>query len=82
MDIKTFAQALTAEERQKLVKLAGTNTAYFSQISNGHRQASSDLAQQLVRASKQIFPDNDERWLTLHGVRPDIWQQDQAEITH
>ena len=78
MDIKTFAQALTADQRQKLVKLAGTNTAYFSQISNGHRQASSDLARELVRASKQLFPDDDERWLTLHGVRPDIWKQDEA----
>ncbi len=78
MDIKTFADALTPEQRQKLVRIAGTNAAYFSQIANGHRQASSDLARKLVHASKQIFSDNDEQWLTLHGVRPDIWKQDEA----
>ena len=78
MDIKSFADRLQPEQRKAFVKLAGTNLAYFSQIANGHRRASTELARRFVDASQQIFEDEPESWLTLNGIRPDIWTTNEA----
>ena len=78
MDIRSFAQKLEPKQRQKFVEIAGTNSAYLSQVSNGHRKAGTDLAKKMVDASKEIFPNQPEFWLTLSGIRPDIWPSDEA----
>lgn len=78
MDIRSFNQELQPAQRQEFVNLAGTNLAYLSQVANGHRKASSDLARRMVEASQQLFPDDQGRWLVLSGIRPDIWQPNEA----
>lgn len=78
MDIQSFAQDLEPAERAQFCKLAGTNSAYLSQLVSGHRNASPDLARRLVKASRELFETSPERWLTLSGVRKDIWSGDAA----
>lgn len=78
MDIRSFANELSPDQRREFVKLAGTNTAYFSQVANGHRSASPELARKFVDASQKIFTEQPDLWLTLSGIRPDIWSPDEA----
>lgn len=73
MDLKTFVDGLNPEQRREFCGLAGTSPAYLSQLVNGHRQASTKLSKELVRASRRMFPGESDSWLTLGGVRPDIW---------
>ena len=40
MDAKQFIEEFGREEAEKVAKNAGSNIAYFSQIANGHRNAS------------------------------------------
>lgn len=56
MDIRLFAKSLDSAQRREIAKRAGTNTVYLSQLANGHRKASVELAKKLVRASQQVFP--------------------------
>ena len=51
MDAKQFIEEYGREEAEKVAKNAGSNIAYFSQIANGHRNASFKLAAKLVEAS-------------------------------
>ena len=78
MDIKSFAQSLDPGERHTFVEKAGTNAAYLSQVANGHRKAGTDLAHKMVEASRDLFPNEPDRWLTLAGVRPDVWKEEAA----
>lgn len=51
MDGKTFIDEYGWAEAERVANDAGTNRAYFSQIANGHRNASLALAERLVAAS-------------------------------
>lgn len=75
MDLADFAGTLSPKQRTEFCRLAGTNKAYLSQLIGGHRKASINMAKSLVAASRKLFPDDSRRWLTLAGVRPDIWGQ-------
>lgn len=78
VDIRSFIEAIDSDQRQEFADRAGTNTAYLSQLASGHRKASTSLARRLVQASMQVFPGEPEQWLTLDGIRPDIWTPDEA----
>lgn len=52
MDAKQFIEEFGRNEAERVAKEAGSNLAYFSQIANGHRNASFKLAAKLVEASK------------------------------
>lgn len=65
MDIKTYVDQLTPDERDTFAKQAGTTREYLSQIIHGHRQASAALAKELRSASGEK--------IDLHSIRPDIW---------
>ncbi len=51
MNAREYIDTFGWEEAERVAKAAGTNRAYFSQIANGHRNASVPLAQKLVDAS-------------------------------
>ena len=78
MDIQEFIDGLDTAEKAQFAELAGTSTAYLYQLAKGIRKAGHDLAKTLVEASRQMFPTQADRWLTLSGVRPDIWGSDAA----
>jgi len=78
MDIRSFTHELNPEQRAAFVEKSGTSTAYLSQLVGGHRKASANLARKMVAASRDLFPRETSRWLTLHGIRPDIWTPDEA----
>lgn len=80
MRLKDFGKRLTTREREDFCRLAETSSAYLSQCMSGHRRPSSTMAQMYVRASKQLFPDSPEKWLTLEGLRPDIWGRRAAAL--
>ena len=75
MNIRSFTQNLEPDQRQEFVNQVGTNSAYLSQVSSGFRKASISLARKMVEASETLFPSEPERWLTLSGIRPDIWDE-------
>ena len=75
MNIKKWLKGATTEERNEVCRLAGTKVTYLFQVSCGHRTASPTLTRKLVNASAVVTPD---RRLTLHGVRPDIWDGEVA----
>ncbi len=50
MTFKELWDGLSAAEKQKLAKRAKTGYRYLSQIANGHRRASRELAQRLAKA--------------------------------
>jgi DNA-binding transcriptional regulator YdaS (Cro superfamily) len=75
MDLGTFTEKLAPEEKERFCRLAGTNRAYLSQLVHGHRMASPKKARALVRASQRMFPSDRSAWLTLSGVRPDLWEK-------
>lgn len=51
MDARDFIDQYGWPEAERVAEAAGTNRAYFSQIANGHRNASLQLAERLVAAS-------------------------------
>lgn len=74
MNIKSFMQQATPDEREALAKAVNSSVGYFYLLAGGHRKPSAALCKKLVRAEPK---------LTLSGLRPDIWNpepQDQ-EIT-
>jgi hypothetical protein len=68
MDMKTFMQTSTPEEREKLANSVNSSVAYFYQIAGGHKKPGSQLCKKLVSADPR---------LTLIELRPDIWGEDQ-----
>ena len=80
MNLNDFVERLSPEEKGQFVCLADTNRAYLSQLVHGHRRASPGLARAMVNASLLMFAADSERWLTLDGVRPDLWSQPEAAV--
>jgi plasmid maintenance system antidote protein VapI len=70
MDLKDYFSTLDAKGRRDFAKKLGTSVAYLSQLANGHRKASPEMARRMVKKSDQV--------LTLSGIRPDIWDDSQA----
>lgn len=52
MNAKDYIAKYGWAKAEAIAIAAGTNRAYFSQIANGHRNASPLLAQELVKASR------------------------------
>lgn len=65
MNLKNFNRALDREQREQFLELTGTTQNYLWQITGGHRRPSLRLLCTLVAASKALFPDRRERWLSL-----------------
>lgn len=65
MDMKTFLQSSTPEERQKLADAVKSSVPYFYLIAGDHRRPSPKFAKELVKAEPR---------LTLAELRPDIWE--------
>jgi hypothetical protein len=66
MDMKTYLQQATPEEREALAIAVKSSVGYFYLIGGGHRRASPGLCKRLVAAEPK---------LTLSGLRPDIWAE-------
>jgi len=64
MDMKTYLQQATPDEREALAITVKSSVGYFYLIGGGHRRASPKLCKRLVAAEPK---------LTLSGLRPDIW---------
>lgn len=64
MDMKTYLQQATPEEREALAVAVKSSVGYFYLIGGGHRRASPSLCKRLVEAEPK---------LTLPALRPDIW---------
>lgn len=64
MDMKTYLQQATPDERDALAAAVGSSVGYFYLIGGGHRRASPALCKRLVGAEPK---------LTLGDLRPDIW---------
>ena len=67
MDMKTFLQQATPEEREALAERVNSSVGYFYQIAGGHKKAGPKLCKRLVREEKR---------LTLGELRPDIWSRE------
>lgn len=56
--LKHWMTIATTAEQTKLAKLAKTSRGYLYQLSNGHRDASAELAGRLQRAALQLKQAN------------------------
>lgn len=65
MDAMKFLQTYGEDEAARVSEAAGSKLSYFKHLAYGHRKASPQLAQRLVKASGGR--------LTLTGLRPDIY---------
>jgi hypothetical protein len=54
MDARSFLDRHGPDKAKRVCDLAGTKFVYFSQIANGHRRPSPDLARKLVSASAAV----------------------------
>lgn len=64
MDMKTYLQQATPDERDALAAAVGSSVGYFYLLGGSHRRASPALCRRLVDAESK---------LTLSELRPDIW---------
>lgn len=64
MDMKTYLQQATPEEREALAVKVDSSVGYFYLIAGGHRRPGTDLCKLLVA---------NEPKLTLSKLRPDVW---------
>ena len=64
--MKTYLKQAAPEERKALAVVVGSSVGYFYLIAGGHRKAGIELCKALVKAEPK---------LTLHGLRPDIWDE-------
>ena len=78
MDIGGFVGTLDAEQKRDFANRTGTTVKYLIQLAAGHRRTGQKLAKRFVKESRKMFPDDSSRWLTLAGIRPDIWGEDAA----
>lgn len=69
MDMKTYLQQATPDERDALAAAVGSSVGYFYLIGGGHRRPSPSLCKRLVGAEPK---------LGLGDLRPDIWTQIEA----
>lgn len=65
MDLKTYFQITKPAERAALASRCGTSADYLYLAARGNRNVGPGLAKRLVE---------EEPRLTLHELRPDIWQ--------
>lgn len=65
--MKTYLKQATPHEREALALAVGSSVGYFYLIAGGHRNAGTDLCKLLVEAEPR---------LTLHDLRPDVWDVD------
>lgn len=70
MELKTYYMQLSPVAREAYAKRVGTTVGHMSQLVNGHRRASPDMARRLCEASGRKVP--------LSRIRPDIWRRGDA----
>lgn len=73
MDLKTWLNSATPEERETLADKAETGVNYLWQIAGGHRKPTPEKVKAIVKASEEVTPD---RILDKAKIRPDIWGDD------
>ena len=61
MNALAFIEKHGREAATAVAEAAGSNFAYFSQIAHGHRRPSVDLAEKLVTASAEKFPNAEDQ---------------------
>ncbi len=71
MNIKTYLQELSPDEKIKFADKAGTSTAYLSQLVSGHRKAGLKAIAGIERASDGKITANDLR-ADIYGAPPDV----------
>ena len=69
MDMKTWLKQATKDRRAALAKSCGASVGHLYAIAGKHRRASTKVCNILVE---------NEPNLTLHALRPDIWQEHSA----
>lgn len=65
MDIKSFIEPMSADEKAAFAERAKTSVAYLSQLANGHRKAGLKTVHAIEQASNGS--------VTGHDLRPDIF---------
>lgn len=77
MNLLTYISDM--ERRRALADKLGRNPLYLWQVATGRRRASTDLAQDIERATTELGPET----VPKGSMRPDVWQMpsDEARIT-
>ncbi|WP_308920553.1 hypothetical protein [Janthinobacterium sp. J1-1] len=70
--MKTYLKQATPEQREELADIVKSSVGYFYLIGGGHRHPGDKLCRRLVAAEPK---------LTLHELRPDIWDAPATPIT-
>lgn len=65
MNLSTFLDLLTSEQRKQFASLSLTQPSYLWQLKGGHSRAGLRLMWRMVLASRKMFPRKSSRWLTL-----------------
>lgn len=66
MDMKTYLQQATPEQRENLARNVASSVGYFYLIAGAHRRAGTNLCRRLVAAEPK---------LSLNKLRPDVWPE-------
>lgn len=64
MDMKTFMQISSDEDREALARAIQSSVGYFRQIAGGHKKPGAKFCRKLVEADPRF---------TLSELRPDYW---------
>jgi DNA-binding transcriptional regulator YdaS (Cro superfamily) len=72
MDIKTFTEHMTTDEKEVFAKKADTSVAYISQLVHGHRQAGLKTILAIEKASGGK--------VTRYDLRPDLFCKEQESV--
>lgn len=66
MDLITYWDGLTPDKKESYATDCGVTYNYLSQVANGHKKPSTDLAKLLHAKSKK-------KVVALNKLRPDVW---------
>jgi hypothetical protein len=73
MKLKKLLRSMTKDEAIRLARLARTSPDHLRfQIGGGFARPSFKLAVRIVRASRKMYPDDPQRWLSLTEWFPEL----------
>lgn len=68
MNLKTYLEPMSVDEKQAFAQKAGTSAAYLSQLASGHRKAGMRTASAIEAASDGV--------VTIRDQRPDLFPRE------
>jgi hypothetical protein len=69
MNLRDLLRSMSADQKREFAAAIGVSADYLPLLSGGHRNPSPALARRCVEVDSR---------LTLHELRPDIWDADTA----